>query len=139
MEPLNKSKFTVFFDDPFWVGVFERMEGNKLSVCKMTFGAEPTDAQIYAFLMSHYNKLKFSRPVKTEQKQKADNPKRRQKNARKMHENKGIGTKSQQALKKQHEEMKIEKRTSGKEQKEAEKQRQFELRQKKRKEKHKGH
>ena len=139
MEPLNKSKFTVFFDDPFWVGVFERMEGNKLSVCKMTFGAEPTDAQIYAFLMSHYNKLKFSRPVKTEQKQKADNPKRRQKNARKMLENKGIGTKSQQALKKQHEEMKIEKRTSGKEQKEAEKQRQFELRQKKRKEKHKGH
>jgi len=139
MEPLNKSKLTVFFDDPFWVGILERIEGDKLSVCKVTFGAEPTDAQIYAFLLLHYNKLQFSRPIKTEQKQKADNPKRRLKNAKKMLENKGIGTKSQQALKKQYEEMKIERKTSGKEQREAEKQRQFDLKQQKRKEKHKGH
>lgn len=55
METSNKSKLTVFFDDPFWVGIFERMEGDKLSVCKVTFGAEPTDAQIYAFLLSDYN------------------------------------------------------------------------------------
>ncbi len=139
MEPLNKSKLTVFFDDPFWVGILERIEGDKLSVCKVTFGAEPTDAQIYAFLLSHYNKLQFSRPIKTEQKQKADNPKRRLKNAKKMLENKGIGTKSQQALKKQYEEMKIERKTSGKEQREAERERQFDLKQQKRKEKHKGH
>lgn len=139
MEPLNKSKFTVFFDEPFWVGIFERMEGDKLSVCKVTFGAEPTDAQIYAFLLSHYNKLKFSKPIKAEQKQKADNPKRRIKNASKMLKNNGIGTKSQQALKKQHEEMKIERKSLSKEQREAEKQRQFELRQQKRREKHKGH
>ena len=139
MEPLNKSKLTVFFDDPFWVGILERIEGDKLSVCKVTFGAEPTDAQIYAFLLSHYNKLQFSRPIKTEQKQKADNPKRRLKNAKKMLENKGVGTKSQQALKKQFEEMKIDRKTSGKEQREIEKQRQFDLKQQKRKEKHKGH
>lgn len=139
MAALNKSKFTVFFDDPFWIGIFERIESNKLSVCKITFGAEPTDAEIYAFLLSHYNKLKFSRPIKTEQKQKADNPKRRIRNAKKMLENKGIGTKSQQALKKQYEEMKTERKASGKEQREAEKQRQFDLKQQKRKEKHKGH
>ena len=139
MEPLNKSKLTVFFDEPFWVGILERIEGDKLSVCKVTFGAEPTDAQIYAFLLSHYNKLQFSRPIKTEQKQKADNPKRRLKNAKKMLENNGIGTKSQQALKKQYEEMKIERKTSGKEQREAERERQFDLKQQKRKEKHKGH
>ena len=139
MEPLNKSKLTVFFDDPFWVGILERIEGDKLSVCKVTFGTEPSDAQIYAFLLSHYNKLQFSRPIKTEQKQKADNPKRRLKNAKKMLENKGIGTKSQQALKKQYEEMKIERKTSGKEQRETERERQFDLKQQKRKEKHKGH
>ena len=34
---------TVYFDDPFWVGVFERMDGGKLSACKVTFGAEPKD------------------------------------------------------------------------------------------------
>ena len=134
-----KTAFTVFFDDPFWVGILERIEGDKLSVCKVTFGAEPTDAQIYAFLLSHYNKLQFSRPIKTEQKQKADNPKRRQKNAKKALENKGIGTKSQQALKKQYEEIKTEREALGKEQREAERERQFDLKQQKRKEKHKGH
>ena len=35
------SKLTVYFEEPFWVGVFERMENGKLSVCKVTFGAEP--------------------------------------------------------------------------------------------------
>ena len=139
MEPLNKSKFTVLFDDPFWVGIFERLEGNKLSVCKVTFGAEPTDAEIYNFLLSNYNKLKFSKPVKAEQRQKADNPKRRLKNAKKMLDNKGIGTKSQEALKKQYEETKTERKLSGKEQKEAERERRFDLKQQKRKEKHKGH
>ncbi|MBQ3427321.1 MAG: YjdF family protein [Clostridia bacterium] len=139
METLYKSKFTVFFDEPFWIGVFERIEGRKLSVCKITFGAEPTDSEIYAFLLSNYNKLKFSKPIKTEQKQKADNLKRRLRNAKKTLENKGIGTKSQQALKKQHEEIKTERKTADKEQKEAEKYRRFVLKQQKRKEKHKGH
>ena len=36
-----KASLTVFFEDPFWVGVFERIEDGKLSVCKVTFGAEP--------------------------------------------------------------------------------------------------
>ena len=40
-------KLTVFFDDPFWVGVFERTDGGKLSVCKVTFGAEPKDYEVW--------------------------------------------------------------------------------------------
>ena len=36
-----KASLTVFFEEPFWVGVFERIEDGKLSVCKVTFGAEP--------------------------------------------------------------------------------------------------
>ena len=36
-----EATLTVFFDDPFWVGVFERIEDGKLFVCKVTFGAEP--------------------------------------------------------------------------------------------------
>lgn len=30
-------KLTVFFEDPFWVGVFEHIEDGKLSVAKVTF------------------------------------------------------------------------------------------------------
>ena len=33
-------KLTVYFDEPFWVGVFERVEDGKLSVSKVTFGAD---------------------------------------------------------------------------------------------------
>ena len=31
-------KLTVYFEDPFWVGVFERVEYNSLSVCRVVFG-----------------------------------------------------------------------------------------------------
>ena len=139
MERSVESKLTIYFEEPFWVGVFEELDGDKLSVCRMVFGAEPTDAEIYDFILKHYYHLRFSAPVKTEIKQKADNPKRRQRNARKQMESSGIGTKSQQALQKQYEENKVQRKIRTREQREAEKQRQFELKQQKRKEKHRGH
>ena len=132
-------KLTLFFEDPFWVGVFERVSDGKLSVCKTTFGAEPRDYEVCDFVLKNYYGLSFSPAVKVEQKQTADNPKRRQRNASKQMLNKGIGTKSQQALQKQREEMKTERRQTGREMREAEKQRQFDLKQQKKKEKHRGH
>ena len=139
MERSVESKLTIYFDEPFWVGVFEELDGDKLSACRMVFGAEPTDAQVWEFVLANYRRLQFSTPVKAEQKQKADNPKRRQRNARKQMESSGIGTKSQQALQKQYEEKKTERKRTTRERREAEKQRQFELKQQKRKEKHRGH
>ena len=129
----------IFFEEPFWVGVFERVEDGKLSACKVTFGAEPKDIEVWDYILSHYGELEFSPAVETEERQAADNPKRRQRNARKQLENIAVGTKAQQALQKQREEMKTERREISREQREAEKQRQFELRQQKRKEKHRGH
>ena len=32
---------TVWFEDPFWVGMFQRTDGGRLSVAKVVFGAEP--------------------------------------------------------------------------------------------------
>ena len=132
-------KLTVYFEEPFWVGVFERIADGKLSVCKVTFGAEPKDYDVLDFVLRHYHDLKFSPAVAAGEKQTADNPKRRQRNARRQLQNTGIGTKSQQALQLQREAMKTERRQVSREQREAQKQLQFELRQKKRKEKHKGH
>ena len=31
---IDSTKLTVFFEAPFWIGVFERIERRKLSVCK---------------------------------------------------------------------------------------------------------
>ena len=48
---------TVFFDEPFWVGVFERSEKGKLSAAKVTFGAEPNEQEIYEFILKNYTRL----------------------------------------------------------------------------------
>ena len=138
MDRIN-GKFTVFFEDPFWVGVFERISDGKLSVCKVTFGAEPKDYDVRDFILRNYYRLTFSPTVEVELKQTADNPKRRQRNASKQMLNIGIGTKSQQALQKQRENMKTERRQISKEMREAEKQKQFDMKQQKKKEKHRGH
>ena len=51
-------KLTVFFEKPFWVGVFERVSDGKLSVCKVTFGAEPKDYELYEFILKKYYRLR---------------------------------------------------------------------------------
>ena len=129
----------MFFEDPFWVGVFERIEDGKLSVCKVTFGAEPKDYEVLDYILHHYYELVFSPAVEMEIRQAADNPKRRNRNARKQLENTGIGTKSQQALKRQREEMKTERRQISRKEREAEAQRRFVMKQEKKKEKRRGH
>ena len=134
-----KSRLTVYFEDPFWVGTFECIKNNKLSVCKVTFGAEPKDYEIQEFILNNYYSLQFSPAVKTVVKETKRNPKRMQREAKKQMLNTGIGTKSQEALKLQQEKNKQERKVKSKEQKEAEKQRLFELKQQKRLEKHKGH
>lgn len=87
-------KLTVFFEDPFWVGVFERIADGKLSVCKVTFGAEPKDYEVKEFVLQNYSRLRFSPPMTVEVKAIARNPKRKGRNARKQIEKHGIGTKS---------------------------------------------
>ena len=134
-----KASLTVFFEDPFWVGVFECIEDGKLSVCKVTFGAEPKDHEVWEYVLHHYYKMVFSSSIETTIRKAADNPKRRSRNARKQLENIGIGTKSQQALQRQREEMKTERRQISRAERDAETQRRFEMKQAKKKEKRRGH
>ena len=132
-------KLTVYFEDPFWVGVFERIEDGKLSVAKVTFGAEPKDYEVQEYIQKHYFSLKFIPAVETIVKDIKRNPKRMQREARKQTIEIGIGTKSQQALKLQQEQNKQERKERSRKKKEAEEQRMFELKQQKKREKHKGH
>lgn len=135
----ESGKLTVFYEGPFWVGVFERVSGGWLSVCKVTFGAEPKDGEVLELILRHYHELRFSPAVEAGVRQAADNPKRRQRGAGRLLRGPGMGTKSQQALQMQREEMKARHEQIGREQREAEKQRRFERSREKRKEKHKGH
>ena len=132
-------RLTVFFEEPFWVGVFERIEGDRLSACKVTFGAEPKDYEVLDYVRRHYRELRFSEPVLREAREKADNPKRRQRAAAKEMQPTGVGTKSQQALQAQRELMKTERKRITRAEREAEEQRRFELKQQQKKEKKRGH
>lgn len=132
------SRLTVFFEEPFWIGVFECTSKGKLSVCKVTFGAEPKDYEVYEVILKNYGRLRFSPAVSADVKKTKRNPKRRQREARKQIQNTGICTKSQQALKLQQEQLKAERKTVSREKREAQKQRKFELKQKKKQQKHRG-
>lgn len=135
----TKSSLTILFENPFWIGLYERIDGDKYEVCKITFGAEPKDYEVYDFLIKNWYTLKFSPPIKTDKDvERKINPKRMQREINSQLENKGIGTKAQQALKLQHEQNKIERKAQSREQKEAEKERQYAIRQEKKKAKHKG-
>ncbi len=137
MDKVN-GKLTVYFEEPFWVGVFERIEDGKLFVAKVTFGAEPKDYEVQEYIQKYYFSLKFSPAVETVVKDIKRNPKRLQREAKKMLKT-GIGTKSQQALKLQQEQNKQERKERSRRKKEAQEQRMFELKQQKKREKHKGH
>ena len=132
-------KLTVYFDEPFWVGVFERIEDGKLSAAKVTFGTEPKDYEVYEFVLKHYYSLQFSPAVATVVKEVKRNPKRMQRDVKKQLQDTGIGTKSQQALKLQQEQNKQSRKVKSREQKLSEAERLFELKQQKKKERHRGH
>ena len=138
MDKVN-GKLTVYFEEPFWIGVFERIEDGKLSVAKVTFGAEPKDYEVQEYIQKHYASLKFSPAVDAVVKDIQRNPKRMQREARRQMQETGIGTKSQQALKLQQEQNKQERKIRSREKKEAEELRLFEMKQQKKREKHKGH
>ena len=71
-------------------------------------------------------------------KESHENPKRMKRRVRRELKDSGMGTKSQQALKLQQEQMKTDRKVVSREKREAEARRQFELKQQKKKEKHRG-
>jgi len=137
---MSKAKLTVFFEEPFWVGLYEREDDGQYEVSKVTFGAEPKDYEIYAYFLANFYTLRFSPSVEAAaDEERRISPKRRQREAQKAVQASGIGTKAQQALKLQQDQSKLEHKVRSREQREAEEARQFQLKQQKRREKHRGH
>jgi hypothetical protein len=134
------SKLTILFEEPFWVGLYEREEHGRYQVCKITFGAEPKDYEVYDFMLENWNRLRFSPSMNAAVvAEKRINPKRMQRRIHQQLQTAGVGTKAQQALKLQQEQGKQKRKAYSREQREAEQERRFALRQSKRKEKHRGH
>jgi len=136
-------KATIFFEKKFWVGTFERTDNDGYAVARHIFGGEPSDAEVYEFVLSEYVNLKFGAPQEFELKIKRMNPKRLQKEVRKeMERFKETGrssTHSQDYMREELEKKKKEKKSMNSKLKEERKQQKFQQKQAKKKEKHKGH
>lgn len=105
----TKCSLTIMFEAPLWIGLYERYDHGQYEVCKITFGAEPKDYEVYEFILKNWNKLKFSPPIETEMiEERKINPKRMQHEINGQLQDRGMGTKAQQALKLQHEQNKLE-------------------------------
>lgn len=134
------ARLTVYFEGPFWVGLYERGDGGAYEVCKIVFGAEPRDYQVHAFLLENWRRLRFSPSMEAEGPvERKVSPKRMQRQIKRELQSAGTGTKAQQALKLQQEQGKEARKRRSREERETEAERQFALRQEKRREKHKGH
>lgn len=133
-------RITVYFDDPFWAMLYEREGEGWYEASRTVFGAEPKDCDVYAFLLQNWRWLRFSPPVQAgERTHRPDNPKRRQRAARRAVKQAGMGTKAQQALAAQREQGKQACRVRTREEKEREAEERYEKHRQKRREKHEGH
>ena len=52
-----KTESTLYFDGQFWVSVIERHEADHVRAVRIVFGAQPSDAEFYEFLLAHANAL----------------------------------------------------------------------------------
>ncbi len=137
---VSKASLTVYFEPPFWVGLYQREDEDGCRVCKITFGREPRDQEVLAWLLRNHRRLQFSPPLTTAQKAgPSPNPKRLLREARKAVQPANTGTKAQMALQLQREQNKMQRKADSKERRKVEQERMLALRQEKRRQKHRGH
>ncbi|TAK76764.1 MAG: DUF2992 family protein [Gammaproteobacteria bacterium] len=135
-------KVTVLLENSFWVGLFERNDAEGYAAARKIFGGEPTDAELYDFVLTHFDELKFTAPQDFELVIKRKNPKRMQREVRREMEKakKGLSsaTHAQEVLRLELEKNKKLKKSISKAEKETQQEEKFRQKQEKRKKKHRG-
>jgi len=136
---------TIYFNGQYWCGLIEYSdEHDNWVVREHIFGSEPKTADIFNFIKNILPSLlneEWLAENKNSKKQerKKINPKRLHRIISKEKTEKGLSSKSQEAIRLQQEERKKVARKNKKELKELYLKEQFEIKQLKKREKHKGH
>lgn len=108
------STLTVYHDGQFWVGVVEHVENGMLSVARLVFGAEPSNEEVYTWVLECWSSLRLSaeaEPVGPRVGRLPGNPKRRARETAKAMHQRGPSTASQLALARERERVKDESRS----------------------------
>ena len=135
------STLTVYHDGQFWVGVVEHVESGMLSVARVVFGAEPSNEEVYTWVLERWASLHLStptEPAESRQNRLPGNPKRRAREAAKALHVRGASTASQRALARERERLKDESRLERTARGREETLARWEKRREKRRRKHRG-
>jgi hypothetical protein len=115
--------FTIFFEDPFWVGVVERQFDGTLQAARHVFGAEPAPTEVLEFVLGQMNRLLERSSVAVQidaTARRTINPKRAAREAGRALAQRGSSTQSQEAIRLQLEQNKQIRKQRSKAEREAE-------------------
>lgn len=135
-------RLTILFDDPYWIGLLEDERDGCLYASRHVFGAEPSDAQVYDFVLRDIAVLLAQMTVGVPVTAAAAHTvgfKRRLREARRATEERGIASRAQDALRRQLEQNQQARRQVSREEREAEKEHKRAVARQKAREKHRGH
>lgn len=135
------TRLTILFDPPFWVGVYEVECDARLWVGRWVFGSEPSSEEVYLFILHGLDALRARMTLGVPAESRPAGRlsfKRMQREIRRAEAQPGIGTKSQEAIKEQIAQGKIERRKSGREERDAAKAHKRDIAREKAKARHKG-
>ena len=93
------SVFTIFFEDPFWVGILEENYNGINYMGKHIFGAEPTNSELLLFYIYEFENIKKMQISETDMVIKKLNFKKSINKLKKTQNKIGVGTKSQNLFK----------------------------------------
>lgn len=134
-------RLTVFFEDPFWVGVVERHEGETLQATRQIFGAEPAPTELLDFVLRRLDRL-LERPAPAvaagQPAERRANPKRAAREAARDLARRGGTSQAHEALRLQIEQSKQVHRQQSRAEREAIETRKWELKLEKAKARHRG-
>ena len=140
-----KTESTLYFDGQFWVGVIERHEADRVSAVRIVFGAQPSDAEFYEFLLTHANALLCRldeaawTPDKAQRQATHCNPKRAQREASRLARRALPSTASQAAIQAERERTARERASTTKQKKREKAEEKRRLARLKAKARHRGH
>lgn len=138
---MHTISLTVYFDDPFWVGVVERQTEAELQVTRHVFGAEPGAAELWVFVLHQLDWTGQERVCTVQSEPPAPltiGPKRVAREAARLRMQRGCSTKAQQALQQQHEQHKQERKQRSKAAREVEEEQRWQVARQRAKARHRG-
>jgi hypothetical protein len=134
-------QLTIFFDSPFWVGVLEEEHAGTLYAARQVFGAEPSDQQVYEFVLHDLAALRaqmVAGVTVADRPARRINPKRLQREIRHDLAREGVSSKAHEAMRLQLEQHKQSRQEITREQRDTERERKRVLQRDKARQKHRG-